>query len=46
MKEYTIEKSTCEKYTLRWARSGWAIFTIDENGLFNCQSDYGDYQYM
>lgn len=46
MEEYRFEKSTCEKYTIRWERGGWAIFTIDESGLFNCQSDYGDYQYM
>jgi hypothetical protein len=46
MKDYTFKKSTCERYDLRWKRSGWAIFTIDENGgLFNCQSDYGDYCY-
>lgn len=46
MEQYVFEKSTCEKYTLRWNHGGWAVFTIDENGLFNCQSDYGDYQYM
>lgn len=44
--EYTFEKSTCEKYTIRWGKSGWAVFTIDEKGLFSCQSDCGDYQYM
>lgn len=46
MEKYRFEKSTCEKYTIRWDNGGWAIFTIDEKGLFNCQSDYGDYQYM
>lgn len=45
--KYAVKKSTCEKYEIRWERSGWAIFTIDEgSGLFNCQSDYGDYNYM
>ena len=46
MEQYTSKKSTCEKYTIRWGSYGWAVFTIDENGLFNCQSDYGDYNYM
>ena len=31
---------------MRWKHNGWATFTIDENGgLFNCQSDFGDYNY-
>jgi len=46
MEEYTLKKSTCEKYTIRWGSYGWAVFTIDEFGMFNCQSDYGDYNYM
>jgi hypothetical protein len=46
MDPYTFKKSTCERYDIRFGRWGWAIFTIDENGgLFNCQSDYGDYSY-
>lgn len=43
--ESKCNKSTCEKYTIRWNNYEWAIFTIDENGLFNCQSSYGNYQY-
>lgn len=46
MDKYRFEKSTCEKYTIRWGSYGWAVFTIGESGLFNCQSDYGNYQYM
>lgn len=46
MEDYTFKKSTCEKYTIRWGGYGWAVFTIDEFGMFNCQSDYGDYNYM
>lgn len=47
MEEYTFSKSTCEKYAIRWGSYGWAVFTIDEaSGLFNCQSDYGDYSHM
>ena len=46
MEDYTFKKSTCERYDLRWEHGGWATFTIDENGgLFNCQSDYGSYNY-
>jgi len=46
MEEYSFKKSTCERYDLRWGACGWATFTIDENGgLFNCQSDYGNYNY-
>jgi hypothetical protein len=46
MQEYIVTKSTCERYDLRWKNCGWAIITIDENGgVFNCQSDYGDYSY-
>lgn len=44
--EYTFKKSTCERYDLRFREFGWAIFTIDENGgVFNCQSDFGDYSH-
>lgn len=46
MEEYTFKKSACERYDLRWKHGGWATFTIDENGgLFNCQSDFGSYNY-
>lgn len=47
MSEYTYKKSTCERYDIRLKDSwGWAIITIDENGgLFNAQSDYGNYNY-
>ena len=47
MEDYMFKKSTCETYTIRWGVFGWAVFAIDEEtGLFNCQSDYGDYNYM
>lgn len=39
------KKSTCERYGIWWSRCGWAVITIDENGGFNCQSDYGNYSY-
>jgi hypothetical protein len=44
----TYTKSTCERYDLKFNNGwGWAIFTIDENkGMFNCQSDYGTYNYL
>lgn len=47
MEEYTFKKSTCERYDIRAKNNwGWAIITIDENGgLFNAQSDYGNYSY-
>ena len=39
-------KSTCEKYTLRFNDGyDWAIFTIDNIGMFNCQSSFGNYAY-
>ncbi|MFW9970258.1 MAG: hypothetical protein ACFFDF_08670 [Candidatus Odinarchaeota archaeon] len=44
--KYEIKKSMSERYDIRFGRCGWATITIDENGgLFNCQSDYGDYSY-
>lgn len=44
--DYTFKKSTCERYDLRWGGCGWATIMIDENGgVFNAQSDYGDYSY-
>lgn len=47
MEKYKFKKSTCERYDIRLEdKSGWAIITIDENGgLFNAQSDYGNYSY-
>ncbi len=45
-KDYTVKKSTCERYDIHFGNGGWAIFTIDEaGGLFNCQSNYGNYTY-
>ncbi|WHH59135.1 hypothetical protein [Petroclostridium sp. X23] len=45
-KKFTFKKSTCERYDIRFGQWGWAIITIDENGgLFNAQSDYGNYSY-
>lgn len=45
--EYSFKKSTSERYDIRLKDEyGWAIITIDENGgLFNAQSDYGNYNY-
>jgi hypothetical protein len=41
-----FEKSTCDKYTIYWDKDEWAIITIDENGLFSCQTkNFGKYQY-
>lgn len=39
-------KSTCEKYTLKFNK-GWdyAVFTIDNTGIFQCHSSFGDYAY-
>lgn len=47
MEEYNFKKLTCERYDIKLKNSyGWAIITIDENGgLFNAQSDYGNYSY-
>ena len=45
---YTYEKSTCERYTIRFPStySGWAVIMIDEDGgFFSAQSDFGDYNY-
>lgn len=44
--EFKCTKNICEKYTLKF-NDGWdyAIFTIDENGMFNCQSTFGNYGY-
>lgn len=45
--DYKFKKSTCERYDIRFGKfGGWAIITIDENGgLFNCLSDYDNYNY-
>ena len=47
MEEYNFKKSTCERYDIKLKNDfGWAIITIDENGgIFNAQSDFGDYSY-
>lgn len=47
MEQYNFNKSTCERYDIRLQdKYGWAIITIDKNGgIFNAQSDYGDYSY-
>lgn len=39
-------KATCEKYTLKF-NDGWdyAVFTIDETGIFQCHSSFGTYSY-
>lgn len=39
-------KATCEKYTLRFNDGwDWAVFTIDDTGLLQCHSSFGDYNY-
>jgi len=45
--DYKFKKSVCERYDIKFNNGwGWAIITIDENGgIFNCQSDYGNYAY-
>ncbi|TEB15156.1 hypothetical protein Psfp_02332 [Pelotomaculum sp. FP] len=47
MEEFTFKKSSVERYDIQPKEGfGWGIFTIDENnGLFNCLSDYGNYNY-
>lgn len=44
---FSFTKSTCIRYDIRPKEGfGWGIFTIDENdGLFTCHSDCGDYNY-
>lgn len=42
---FSFKKSSCEKYTLRFDYGDYAIFTIDDTGMFNCQSSFGDYAY-
>jgi len=40
-------KSVCEKYSLKF-NSGWdwANFTIDDTGLLQCNSSFGNYSYQ
>ncbi len=46
LNDVKVQKSTCERYDLRWDRFGWATFAIDEaGGIFNCQSDHGNYNH-
>lgn len=46
IKDAKCAKSTCEKYTFSFNKGwDWAIFTIDEHGLFQCHSSYGDYNH-
>lgn len=42
----TCTKSVCEKYYLSF-NNGWdyASFTIDDSGIFSCQSSFGNYGY-
>lgn len=43
---YVSKKSTCERYEIRFPGSYvWAVITIDDTGMFNAQSDYGNYSY-
>lgn len=44
--DVNYKKSFSEKYYLKFNKnSDYAIFTIDESGLFNCQSSFGNYSY-
>lgn len=46
MKLKNFSKDVCEKYTLRFENGvDYAMFTIDETGMFNCQSSFGNYSY-
>jgi hypothetical protein len=43
---YVMKKSISERYEIRWpGEFTWAYITISEDGDFNAQSDYGNYQY-
>ncbi|XEC97026.1 hypothetical protein AB6A23_11075 [Paenibacillus tarimensis] len=50
MQEYSIGKSTMERYNIRlkggnhW-RCAWAIISISDDGVFNAQTDCGDFSY-
>jgi hypothetical protein len=44
--EFCAEKSTTDRYTLRWKdRPWWAVFMVSEDGFLSVQSDFGDYSY-
>ena len=41
------KKGVCEKYTLDFNNGlDYAIFMIDDNGMFSCQSSFGNYGYF
>lgn len=41
------KKTTCEKYSLRFNNGwDWANFMIDESGLMQCNSSFGNYSYQ
>lgn len=50
MQEYDLGKSTMERYNIRlnggnhW-RCAWAIISISDDGVFNAQTDCGDFSY-
>jgi len=45
-RQVTFKKDICEKYTLKWkSKNWWAVFTISGEGMFNVQSDFGNYSY-
>jgi len=50
MQEYKLGKSTMERYDIRlqggdhW-RCAWAIISISDDGIFNAQTDCGDFSY-
>ncbi|MGG3456068.1 hypothetical protein [Paenibacillus rhizolycopersici] len=50
MQEYSVGKSTMERYNIRlnggnhW-RCAWAIISISPDGVFNAQTDCGDFSY-
>jgi hypothetical protein len=48
MKEHTIKKSVCDKYTIRLPNlQGWAIIIVDESqGVVSIISDYGNWGYV
>ena len=46
MEDLNYTKSTCDKYTLRFNENkDWAVFVIDDRGLMQCHSSFGDYSY-
>lgn len=48
MAEYSVKKSTMERYDIRlknnW-RCSWAIISISEDGVFHAHTDCGDFSY-